>query len=213
MGAAPARGVQMNYKIDNDNVRVEYLDEDNFRFAVDSGLSTVILEGAIYLTVKVEGHPEKVYLIADRETRKSNKAKFQRSPFAALPPAASVEPVKDAPRALARAFPNALYVTEFRRAGALRATRVTSAENRSLAQVQRSIKQTMDSMDMSVCGGAVQSLVAWWVPEFVERGHAIISTNQGIEMRDAPRTLSNAPETWLPRDVKPIDYRVVSGNK
>jgi hypothetical protein len=120
MGASPARGVQMEYKIENENVRVEFLDEDNFRFVVDSGLSMVIRDGSIYLNVKLEGRPEQVLLHADRETRKSDKdakAKAPRSAFAALPPAANVEPMKDAPRALARAFPNALYVTEFRRAG------------------------------------------------------------------------------------------------
>jgi hypothetical protein len=59
---------------------------------------------------------------------------------------------------------------------------VTSADSRSLAEVQRRIKQAMDAMDMSVCGGTVQQLVAWWLPEFVERDHAVIPTNQGIEM-------------------------------
>ncbi|MGL5004223.1 MAG: hypothetical protein ACRDAM_14895, partial [Casimicrobium sp.] len=101
MGTTPARGVQMEYKLENENVRGEFLDEDNFRFVVDSGVSTVIRDGAIYLNVKLEGRPEQVLLLADREIRKNNKdkqAKAQRSPSAALPPAASVEPVKDAPR-------------------------------------------------------------------------------------------------------------------
>jgi hypothetical protein len=213
MGASPARGVQLNYKSYDENVRVEYFDEENFRFVTETGPNTVMLNGAIYLIAKTDGRSEQVYLLTDRETLKSSMARLPPSRTALLPPAASVEPATDAPRAITRVFSKALTVSEFRRAGGQPVLRITSAEDQALAKAQQNMRRAMTSMDMSVCGGAVQVLVAWWLPEFIDRGQAVIATNLGIEMRDAPRALAASFETWLPRDVKPIDYRVVSGNK
>ncbi|MGL4576395.1 MAG: hypothetical protein ACRCV9_16545 [Burkholderiaceae bacterium] len=94
------------------------------------------------------------------------------------------------------------------RPGALRSTALTVAQDAALAHAQLVMRETLLSMDMSLCSTAVQYLIAWWVPELTRQGYAVLTTAGGLAMTSAPGVLPAGASLSLPADAVVQDYRI-----
>jgi hypothetical protein len=219
-GTTPAKeSFTATYRVQEQTVRVDFEDAANFRFVVNGG-ATVVRNGAMYVLLDRRGAPPVVLLVADRARAnvRAGKVTAASSTPVGGGARAAVSPQPLNPASLAATtnwgkLSAALHESSFQRAGALRSTQIVTAKDGSFAFAQQIMRQTLASMDMSLCGSSVQNLVAWWVEEMTEIGHAVVSTSGGIALQSALTRLEMASNTWLPPEAAVEDYRIVATQK
>lgn len=195
------------FQVAGQRVQVDFQDAKNFRFVSADGTQTIVHNGAVYLAFGGDGAATNVFFVQDASARAPQPSAYE-------PPRASVRPVRTSnlPAELAgkwRLPAGVVHQTIFQRPGALRSTVITSAHSASFARAQQSMRTRLNAMDMSVCGASVRDLVAWWVPEMTEIGHAVIATETGIALEDPPSKLKMPSASWLPKGKEIADYRVL----
>jgi hypothetical protein len=205
--AEPPNSIHMQFNVRGQTLQVDFVDELNFRIAPSAGLQTLVRHGEVFLYASGATEKPVAMLVADRRM-------LALSSPQTLPRALRIEPLRQ-PAATAPAWrlgarADAIFLTRFQREGALRAVNVSSLEERTLARAQASMRDLLSRMDMNVCGSAVRELVAWWVEELTDLGHAVTAVNDVIVMSAIEmRKPASNPSDWLAKQVQFADYRVL----
>jgi hypothetical protein len=199
-----ATPIEFSYRVQRDTVRVEFQDRGNFSFTASDGAKTIVKNNAIYLIVKQAGRPDNVILVSDRRVTKdtasqtpemSKTVALRRKQQRALP-------------AYAREKSPQLFTTTLKYADKLPPLVITTSIDPSLARTQHAMHETLTAMDMTMCGATVQSLIASWIPELTQKGHAILGASSDIEIVALPKPLSPRSTAELPSGQAVLDYRL-----
>jgi hypothetical protein len=196
--------LEVSYRVQRDTVRVEFQDRNNFRFVASDGAQTIIKDGAIYLIVKQAGRPDSVILVSDRRViNDALESPTKVSKTVALGKTARIDLTVYAKQKAPQLHRTSLH---YRNKPAPLV--LISSKDAALAGAQHTMRETLSAMDMTMCGATVQALVAAWVPELTRQGHAVLGTNNDIEITALPAQSPAAHRVTLPSGQPVLDYRL-----